>query len=340
MSDSINIAIDAMGGDNALTEPVKACVEAVKNQEGFTLTLVGDEAQIQNELNRYSGFPADRIRIRHASQVIETAEAPVTAIKAKKDSSIVVGLNMVKNHEADALISSGSTGALLVGGIGIVGRIRGVERTPVGVIIPNAKGITLLLDSGANVDSRASHLVQFAQMGSIYMEHVVGIKNPSVGIVNNGAEEEKGNALVKEAFPLLKACEEIRFIGSVEARDIPAGAADVVVCEGFVGNVILKMYEGTASTLLSLLKTAMTSSLKNKIGALLIKNSLKDMLKTFDATEYGGAPFLGLKGLVVKTHGNAKAKELHKAILQSVEFSRQDIQGKIASRLGRKESNE
>ena len=175
MPDSINIAVDAMGGDNALTEPVKASVEAVKHQEGFTVTLVGNEEKIRKELEQYSDYPAERIRIRHASQVIETADSPVAAIKSKKDSSIVVGLTMVKNQEAEALISSGSTGALLVGGIGIVGRIRGVERAPIGALIPTAKGITLLLDSGANVDSRPSHLVQFAEMGSIYMEHVVGI---------------------------------------------------------------------------------------------------------------------------------------------------------------------
>lgn len=228
----------------------------------------------------------------------------------KKDSSIVKAMKLVKEGEADAFVSAGSSGAVLVGGQVIVGRIKGIERAPLAPLIPTAKGVSLLIDCGANVDARPSHLVQFAKMGSIYMEHVIGVKKPKVGIVNIGAEEEKGNALVKETFPMLKACEDIDFIGSVEARDIPSGVADVIVCEAFVGNVILKLYEGLGATLISKIKGGMMSTLRSKIGALLVKPALKETLKTFDASEYGGAPLLGLNGLVVKTHGSSTAKEV------------------------------
>jgi len=241
----------------------------------------------------------------------------------------VKALTMVKEKKADAFVSAGSSGAILVGGQVIVGRLPGVERPPMSPLIPTAKGVSLLLDSGANVDSRPSFLVQWAKMGSIYMENVVGIKNPKVAIVNVGVEEEKGNQLVKETYPLLKACKDINFVGSIEARDIPNGDADVIVCDAFVGNVILKLYEGLAKTLLSKIKGAFMSSLKSKIGALLVKGSLKDTLKSFDATEYGGAPLIGLNGLVVKTHGNAKAKEIRNSILQCKKFKEEKVTEKI-----------
>jgi glycerol-3-phosphate acyltransferase PlsX len=257
------------------------------------------------------------------------------AIRKKKDSSIVVGMNLVKKKEADAFVSAGSSGAILVGGQVIVGRIKGVERPPLAPLIPTEKGVSLLIDCGANVDARPSHLVQFAKMGSIYMEHVLGIPNPKVAIVNIGAEEEKGNALVKETFPLLKACSDIHFTGSIEAREIPRGEADVIVCEAFTGNVILKLYEGVGSTLLGMVKKGLMSSLRSKIGALLVKPALKETMKSFDASAYGGAPLLGLNGLVVKTHGNSKAKEVTTSILQCVTFKEQDINGKIAAVLNR-----
>lgn len=253
----------------------------------------------------------------------------MNAIRGKKDSSMVVALNMVRRQEADAIVSSGSTGALLVGGQVLVGRLKGVERPPLAPLIPTAKGVSLLIDCGANVDARSSHLVQFAKMGSIYMEHVVGIRNPKVAIVNIGAEEEKGNALVKETYPLLKACRNINFIGSIEAREIPEGKADVIVCEAFVGNVILKLYEGVGATLIGKVKSGMMSSLRSKIGALLVKPALKATLKDFDASQYGGAPLLGLKGLVVKTHGSSKAVEFKNSILQCIQFKQQQINEKI-----------
>lgn len=328
MSEIVHVALDAMGGDNAPHEIIKGAVDAVKENTAIHVTLVGQEAVIEKELADYA-YPKEQIDIRQASEVIEMAEPPVVAIRRKKDSSIVVGMNMVKHGEADAFVSAGSSGAILAGGQLIVGRIRGIERPPLAPLIPTEKGVSLLVDCGANVDARASHLVQFAQMGSIYMEHVVGIKNPRVAIVNIGAEEEKGNALVKETFPLLKACEGINFIGSIEAREIPHGAADVIVCEAFVGNVILKLYEGLAATLIGVVKKGLLSTLKSKIGAALALPALKQTLKSFDASAYGGAPLLGCKGLVVKTHGSAKANEVKNSILQCVTFKQQAINDKI-----------
>lgn len=333
MAELVKVVVDAMGGDNAPAEPVKAAVEAVKERNDIQIILTGQEKVIQAELNKFTDFPSDRIQIVNASEVIETAEPPVFAIRKKKDSSIVVGLKMVKEQKADAFVSCGSTGAVLVGGQVLVGRIKGVERPPLAPLLPTTDGVSLLIDCGANVDARPSHLVQFAKMGSIYMEHVVGIKNPRVAIVNNGAEEEKGNALVKETFPLLKEAEGINFIGSIEAREIPFGYADVIVCEAFVGNVILKLYEGVGAALIKKVKTGMMTSLRSKIGALLVKPALKETLKSFDASEYGGAPLLGLKGLVVKAHGSARSVEIRNAIFQCVQFKQQKINEKIAEQL-------
>ncbi|MCR4923659.1 MAG: phosphate acyltransferase PlsX [Lachnospiraceae bacterium] len=328
----VNVVVDAMGGDNAPKAPVKASVNAVRDEKNIKVFLIGRESVIKEELSKYT-YDSERIEIVDASEVIETGEAPVMAIRKKKDSSIVKGLNLIKEGKADAFISSGSSGAILVGGQVIVGRLKGVERPPLAPLIPTENGVCCLIDCGANVDARPSHLVQFAKMGSIYMENVIGIKNPRVGIVNIGAEEEKGNLLVKETFPLLKSCPDINFIGSIEARDIPFGKADVVVCEAFVGNVILKFYEGTGAVLKNVLKEGLMSSLKSKIGALLIKDSLKDTMKKFDPSEYGGAPLLGLKGLVVKAHGSAREKEFEIAIRQCATFKEQRINDKINEKI-------
>ena len=334
----IKIAVDAMGGDNAPSEIVKGAVEAVSERPDITVCLTGQEDIIKKELEKYT-YKKEQIEIVPASEVIETGEPPVNAIRKKKDSSIVVGMNLVKRGEADGFVSAGSSGAILVGGQVIVGRIKGVERPPLAPLIPTERGFSLLIDCGANVDARPSHLVQFAQMGSIYMEHVMGVKRPRVAIVNIGAEEEKGNALVKEPFPLLKECPGINFIGSIEAREIPHGGADVIVCEAFVGNVILKLYEGVGATMISMIKKGMMSSLRSKIGALLIKPALKSTLKSFDASQYGGAPLLGLKGLVVKTHGSSKANEVKNSIIQCIAFKEQAISEKIGQCLSPREED-
>ena len=307
-------------------------MEAVNESNKVKVYLVGVKEAVEKELSGHT-YPKEQIEVVHASEIIETAEPPVMAIRKKKDSSLVRALNLVKDGTCDAYVSAGSTGATLVGGQVIVGRIKGVERPPLAPLIPTATGCSLLIDCGANVDARPSHLVQFAKMGSVYMENVMGIRNPKVGIVNIGAEEEKGNALVKETFPLLKNCPDINFIGSVEARDIPAGAADVVVCEAFTGNVILKTYEGVGATLLSKVKDGMMTSLRSKIGALLVKPALKQTLKAFDLEQYGGAPMLGLKGLVVKTHGSSKSIEIKNSILQCITFTEQRISEKIRQML-------
>ena len=332
MSEKVKVALDAMGGDNAPVEVVKGAVEAVNSESDIIVYLVGKEELVTEELKKYT-YNEEQIIVVDARDVIETGEPPVMAIRRKKDSSMVKALNLVKEKKADAFVSAGSSGAILVGGQVIVGRIEGVERPPMAPLIPTARGVSLLVDSGANVDSRPSFLVQWAKMGSLYMEHVVGIKNPKVAIVNVGLEEEKGNQLVKETYPLLKECKDINFVGSIEARNIPMGNADVIVCDAFVGNVILKLYEGTASTLIKKIKGSMMSSLKTKIGALLIKKSLKNELKSLDATEYGGAPLIGLNGLVVKTHGNATSKEIRNSVIQCVKFKRENINEKIKASL-------
>ncbi len=328
MSEYVKVAVDAMGGDNAPKEIVKGAVEAVNESGKVKVYLVGMQDVLEKELSGYT-YQKEQMEIVPASEIIETAEPPVMAIRKKKDSSLVKALNLVKDGTCDAYVSAGSTGATLVGGQVIVGRIKGVERPPLAPLIPTATGCSLLIDCGANVDARPSHLVQFAKIGSVYMENVMGVKNPRVGIVNIGAEEEKGNALVKETFPLLKNCPDINFVGSVEARDIPAGAVDVVVCEAFVGNVILKTYEGVGATLITKVKEGMMTSLRSKIGALLVKPALKQTLKAFDLEQYGGAPLLGLKGLVVKTHGSSKAIEIKNSILQCITFKEQKINEKI-----------
>ena len=328
MEEITRVAVDAMGGDNAPVEIVKGAVEAVNENQNIIVYLTGKEDVVRAELGKYT-YNEKQIEVVNADEVIETAEPPVLAIRKKKNSSIVVALNLVKDGTCDAFVSAGSSGAVLVGGQLIVGRIRGIERPPLAPLIPTEKGCSLLIDCGANVDARPSHLVQFAKMGSIYMENVLGIKNPRVAIVNIGAEEEKGNALVKETFPLLKECTDINFVGSIEAREIPHGEADVIVCEAFVGNVILKLYEGLAGTLVGAIKKGMMSTLRSKIGAALALPALKSTLKAFDATQYGGAPLLGLNGLVVKTHGSAKAVEITNSIFQCVTFKEQDINGKI-----------
>ncbi|MBE5950316.1 MAG: phosphate acyltransferase PlsX [Lachnospiraceae bacterium] len=336
MSETVRVAVDAMGGDNAPSEVVKGAVEALAQDSRIKVFLVGQEEVLKKELAQYNDCK-DRLEIIPASEVITNEEAPVMAIRRKKDSSIVVGMNLVKNKEADAFVSAGSTGAVLVGAQLIVGRIKGVERPPLAPLIPTTKGVSLLIDCGANVDARPSHLLQFAKMGSLYMEQVVGIQNPRVAIVNIGAEEEKGNMLVKETFPLLKNCNEINFIGSIEAREIPNGYADVIVCEAFVGNVILKLYEGVSGALVGKIKEGMMATLRSKIGALLVKPALKQTLKSLDTADYGGAPMLGLNGLVVKTHGSSKSKEIKNSILQCIAFKEQNISEKMKENIAKTE---
>lgn len=328
MTDKVIIALDAMGGDYAPVETVHGAVDAVAEHPEIKVLLVGKQDEIEKELQKYS-YNKENIEVVNATEIIEMGEVPTKAIREKKDSSLVVAMKLVHDGQADAVVSAGSTGAILVGGQLVVGRIKGIKRPALAPFLPSKQGFSLLIDCGANVDARPEHLVQFAQMGTVYFENVMGKKNPTVGIVNIGTEEEKGNQLVKETYPLLKECEGINFIGSVEAREIASGGADILVCEAFVGNVILKFFEGVALTFLGCIKEGLMSSLRTKLGALMVKPALKGLVKTFDVSSQGGAPLLGLKGLVVKAHGNSKAKEIKTALCQCIAFKENSINEKI-----------
>lgn len=326
--EKVIVALDAMGGDYAPAETVKGAVNAVNSSDEIKVILVGKENQIKEELAKYE-YDKNDIEIVNATEIIDMGDVPTSAIKDKKDSSLVVAMKLVREGRADAVVSAGSTGAILVGGQLVVGRLKGIKRPPLAPFIPTTKGFSLLIDCGANVDARPEHLVQFARMGSIYFENVMGKKNPTVGLLNIGTEEEKGNQLVKDTKPLLKECSDINYIGSIESREIVKGAADVIVCEAFVGNIVLKFFEGLALTLFDSLKQGLLSSLRTKIGTILIKPALKGLKKQFDTSSQGGAPLLGLKGLVVKAHGNSSAKEIEIAIKQCISFKKQRINEKI-----------
>ena len=326
--EKVVIALDAMGGDYAPEQTVKGAVEAVNSSDEIRVILVGKQDMIAKELEKYE-YAKEDIEVVHASEIIDMGDVPTVAIKDKKDSSLVVAMRLVREGKADALVSAGSTGAVLVGGQLVVGRLKGIKRPPLAPFIPTTKGFSLLIDCGANVDARPEHLVQFAQMGSIYYENVMGKKNPTVALLNIGTEEEKGNQLVKDTKPLMKECKNINYIGSVEARELVSGAADVIVCEAFVGNIVLKFFEGLALTLFGSLKEGLMSSTRTKLGALLVKPALKGLKNQFDTSSQGGAPLLGLKGLVVKAHGNSSSKEIEIALKQCISFKKQKINEKI-----------
>ena len=332
----VKIALDAYGGDNAPEEIVKGAMDCfeIADKGSIFIYFVGKKQGIEAELAKYPQAASykEYYEIVNADTVIEMAENPVKAIRNKKDSSIVVALHLVKDKKADCYVSGGSTGASLAGGQLIIGKEKGVLRPPLAPLVPTVNGVSLLIDCGANVDARPEWLHQFAHMGSIYMESAMNIKNPKVGLLNIGTEEEKGNELTKAAYALLKDDKQINFIGNIEARDVNYGTCDVIVCDAFAGNVCLKTMEGAAGALQGALKKALMSSPKTKIGALLAKKAIKTELKKYDATNYGGAPMLGLKGLVVKIHGNAKAKEVKNALLQCITFHEQNVNGKIAER--------
>ena len=328
MPELIKIALDAMGGDYAPKEPVKAAVKAVSEVEDAHIILVGPEEVIKAELSAYT-YPEDRISIRNANEVISPEESPVKAIRSKKDSSIVVGSNMLRNGEASTFISAGSTGALVAAGALIVGRIKGVERPMIAFELPAKDGNILVLDCGSAVDPRPSMIVQFARMGNLYCKSMMGIEAPRVALVNIGAESEKGNALTKASHELMCECHDFNYTGFIEARDIPLHQADVIVTDAFTGNVILKLYEGMGLLMLNDLKKILVSNTKAKIGAAILKSTLKKSMKRYDMKTYGGAPLLGVKGLVLKTHGNSDAQSFYNTILQGIDFARRDVNGQI-----------
>lgn len=325
----MRIILDGMGGDNAPGEIVKGAVEASKLIED-EIVIVGDGDKIEFQLKKYK-YSNEKISVKHASEVIENDDAPVRAVRRKKDSSMVVGLNMVKSGEGDLFISAGNTGALMAGALFNLGRIQGIDRPAIASIYPilGTKKPSLLVDAGANSECKPSNLLEFAMMGSIYMEKVLGRENPKIGLVNLGVEETKGSTLTKAAFGLLEKS-HLNFSGNIEAREVPLGGADVVVCDGFVGNVILKLTEGLAINILNLLKKKFTENARAKMGAVLLSKKLRSLKEEFDYTEYGGAPILGVKGPVVKMHGSSNANAVKNSILKAIPFAEENVVGIIS----------
>ncbi|WP_202079891.1 phosphate acyltransferase PlsX [Caldalkalibacillus salinus] len=332
----MKIALDAMGGDHAPKAMVEGALLALEAFDDIEILLVGQEDKVKQHLPQAH----ERLSIVNADEVIETDEEPVRAVRKKKDSSLVKAAKMVKDQEALACISAGNTGAYMTAGLLVTGRLKGIERPALATYFPTVHGHhCLVLDVGANVEAKASHLHQYAKMGKIYAENVMGLTNPSVALLNVGTEEAKGNELTKQTFSLLKDDNELQFIGNVEARDVPFAVADVVVCDGFSGNVLLKTAEGAGSAIFTMLKKELTASLPNKLATLVLKPSLKRIKKTMDYTEYGGAPLLGLNGGCIKAHGSSNEIAIKNAVGQARKFIKEDVLESIRSEV-QKESDE
>ncbi len=319
----MKILIDGMGGDNAPGEIVAGAIGAAKEID-HEILLIGNEEEICRCLKE-KGYAGDQIQVVNASEVITNHEAPVKAVRTKKDSSIVKGLNMVKNGEADVFLSAGSTGALLAGGLFILGRIQGIDRPTLATVYPViGKEPSILVDTGANAECKPNNLLEFAIMGSIYMERVIGRENPSVGLVNNGTEEGKGTTLTKAAYELLEKS-HLNFMGSVEARDLPDGICDVIVTDGFTGNAIIKLTEGMGLMVLREMKRRFLTNTKSKLGAMLLKDQLRGIKKEFNYAEYGGAPLLGVKGAMLKMHGSSDALAVKQTIIKAVPYVEEKV---------------
>ncbi len=314
----MRIIVDGMGGDLAPHEIVKGSLEAVK-EYGVKITLTGDRHKLEQELKKLNA-PMDYFKIMHTTQVITMEDSPVKAIKSKTDSSMVKGLEMVRGNADTVFVSAGSTGALLAGGLLKVGRIKGINRPALTSLLPFWEDSTLLLDMGANTECKPENLAQFAMMGTIYMESVLGRKNPTVGLLNIGTEDTKGSELYKSAYQIMRGLKNINFVGNIEARDVPKGVVDIIVCDGFTGNIVLKYTEGLASSLFSVLKEVMMKNTLNKLAALVLKPSLRQVNKKMDYTEVGGAPLLGINGGIIKAHGSSNAIAIKNAIKQGILF--------------------
>lgn len=314
----MRIVVDALGGDFAPGEIVRGAVLAVQEYP-LEVLLVGPETEIRQELKNAGAAGMPRLDVVNATEVIGMDEHPGQAVRKKKDSSMVVGVKLVKEGRGDAFVSAGNTGAAMASALFGFGRIKGIDRPAIASALPTVNGACLLLDVGANADCKGRNLLQFAQMGQIYAERILGISRPKVGLLNIGEEATKGNELALEAYPLLKAQHGLEFIGNVEGRDIPAGKADVVVCDGFVGNVVLKFAEGLAKSLIGMLKEAATSSLMGTMGGALLKPALGGLKKKMDYTEYGGAPLLGVDGICIISHGSSNAYAIKNAVRVAAE---------------------
>ena len=319
----MRIFVDAMGGDFAPQAPVEGAIEALRRYDNIEVVLAGDLSQVEPLLKDCDDVRG-RISLVDAPEVITNHESPVMGVRSKKNSATVIGMLQLKEKQVDGFVSAGSTGAVLAGGMFRLGRIPGVERPALAPLLPNGKGHFLLIDCGANVDCKPEYLQQFGIMGSAYMKGVMGIENPRVGLINIGAESEKGNALVKETYPLMEQA-PYHFIGNVEARDITADQADVLVCDGFTGNVVMKFMEGVADTLMGMIKKEMYADLRGKIGGLIAKPAFRRVKKQMDYTEVGGAPLLGVKGVVIKAHGSSNAHAIASAIRQAALMARKGL---------------
>lgn len=326
----MKIIVDAMGGDNAPRVPVKAAVKAVK-ELGVEIALVGKTEIVEAELAKYN-YDKNKISVVNADDVITNHEEPAKAVRSKKNASVVVAANMLKKGEGDAMLSMGNTGALLASGLLIVGRIKGVLRPALATLLPTAKGPKMLIDAGANTNCKPENLVQFGIMGSIYMKNVLGIEKPSVGLISNGEEEGKGDDLTKETYPLLKSA-PINFIGNIEGRDVMEGTADVITCDGFVGNVILKTVEGMGHVVSDKVKGIFKKNLFTKLGALFVIGGLKEFKQAMDYREYGGAPLLGTKRPVIKGHGSSDTKAVFHAIEQAKKFVETNVMEEIVNNI-------
>jgi len=315
----MRIFVDAMGGDFAPQAPVEGAIEALRRYDNIEVVLAGDLSQVEPLLKDCDDVRG-RISLVDAPEVITNHESPVMGVRSKKNSATVIGMLQLKEKQVDGFVSAGSTGAVLAGGMFRLGRIPGVERPALAPLLPNGKGHFLLIDCGANVDCKPEYLQQFGIMGSAYMKGVMGIENPRVGLINIGAESEKGNALVKETYPLMEQA-PYHFIGNVEARDITADQADVLVCDGFTGNVVMKFMEGVAGTLMGIIKKEMMADLRGKIAGLIAKPAFRRVKKLMDYTEVGGAPLLGVQGNVVKAHGSSNAHAFSCAIGQVIKMA-------------------
>ena len=314
----MRIFLDAMGGDNAPQAPVAGAIEALRRFPELEITLAGILSEVEPLLVDCDDVRS-RITLVDAPEVITNDESPVMGVRTKKNSATVIGMLQVRDKEADGFVTAGSTGAALAGGMFRLGRIPGIERPALAPLMPNGKGHFLLIDCGANVDCQSDWLVQFGLMGDAYMKGVMGIEKPRVGLINIGAESEKGNKLVKETYPKLEVA-PYNFVGNVEARDITGDVADVLVCDGFSGNLVLKFMEGVAGTLMGIIKKEMLADTRGKIAGLIAKPAFRRVKKLMDYTEVGGAPLLGVKGAVVKAHGSSNGHAIACAIAQCVKM--------------------
>jgi len=312
-----------MGGDNAPEAVVNGCIEAISELDGFEVQLIGDSDRIRQIIGRRQ-FDNSRMKIIHAGEVITNDDSPSRAIKSKKDSSMVVGFKLLKEKKGNVFLSAGNTGALMAGALLLLGRIEGVDRPALPTFLPTKNGGTLLIDSGINTVCKPVNYLQFGIMGSIYMKEVHKVVSPKVGLINNGTEEKKGTDVIKQAYPML-ANSNVNFVGNVEARQLLIGDINVAVCDGFVGNVVLKLLEGSVTFFLGILKESFTKNIMTKLAALVVKGHLKKQMKSFDYEEIGGTPILGVDGIVFKSHGSSNAKAVKNAILTAHRFTKTTV---------------